>query len=209
MARKLPPIKGNIRILIICEGYEEYDYLTRLKSCKVWSNEFEVDIKNAKSINNVVATYEYHYFSGNYKLVVIFCDTEKYPYEQFSLLKQQINDFHDNKSADSIIFFANPCTMQIILSHFGKVSLKSNAKSDNAEFIKELTGISDYRATEKQRCAIMKKINAENYQTMKSNIAGLDKTCANVPSTNVIRLFNALDNGDVNWVNTINKKVEK
>ena len=181
MERMLPPIKENTRILIICEGYEEYDYLVRLKSCKVWSNEFGVDIKNAKSIDNVAAIYEYYYSNGNYKLVVVFCDTEKYPYEQFLLLKQKINDFHDNKSADSITFFANPCTMQIILSHFDKVSLKLNEKSYNAELIKKFTGVSDYRAMENQRSAIMKKINAENYQTMKNNIVALDKPYLNMP----------------------------
>lgn len=209
MERMLPPIKENTRILIICEGYEEYDYLVRLKSCKVWSNEFGVDIKNAKSIDNVAATYEYYYSNGNYKLVVVFCDTEKYPYEQFLLLKQKINDFHDNKSADSITFFANPCTMQIILSHFDKVSLKLNEKSYNAELIKKFTGVSDYRAMENQRSAIMKKINAENYQTMKNNIVALDKPYLNVPSTNAIRLFNALENGNENWVNSINIEIDK
>lgn len=205
----LPPIKENTRILIICEGYEEYDYLVRLKSCKVWSNEFGVDIKNAKSIDNVAAIYEYYYSNGNYKLVVVFCDTEKYPYEQFLLLKQKINDFHDNKSADSITFFANPCTMQIILSHFDKVSLKLNEKSYNAELIKKFTGVSDYRAMENQRSAIMKKINAENYQTMKNNIVALDKPYLNMPSTNAIRLFNALENGNENWVNSINIEIDK
>ena len=50
------------------------------------------------------------------------------------------------KAAEKLIIFANPCTMQIILSHFGDVSLSSQSKRVNAPIIERLTGVKDYDA---------------------------------------------------------------
>ncbi len=208
MARRLPPIKQSNRILIICEGNEEYEYLSRLKVCKVWSYEFSVDLKNAESIDNIVSLYEYHYQSGNYKLVVICCDTEKTPYTQFIALKNKIDNVHGNNASMHIVFFTNPCTMQVILSHFAVVSLKSNSKSINSKLINTLTGVKDYRATQKQLSSIMKKINSNNYQTMKKNISTLSTKWNAVPSSNMLNLFSNLDIGNEKWLKDINKKIE-
>ena len=209
MKRKLPPIKSENRILIICEGYEEFDYIQRLKKCDVWDKSISVEITNAKSIDNISALYSYKYRLGNYNLIVIFCDTEKYPYKQFLALKKKINDFHANRAADHIVFFANPCTLQIILSHFEKVRLTTNSKANNAPIIEKLTGIEDYRATESQRSALMKRITAENYTIMKKNISELNDTYTSIPSSNVLKLFYSLDNGDKAWIREINKKIEE
>lgn len=209
MKRKLPPIKSENRILIICEGYEEFDYIQRLKKCDVWDKSISVEITNAKSIDNISALYSYKYRLGNYNLIVVFCDTEKYPYKQFLALKKKINDFHGNRAADHIVFFANPCTLQIILSHFEKVRLTTSAKADNAPIIKKLTGIEDYRATESQRSALMKRITAENYTIMKKNISELNDTYTSIPGSNVLKLLCFLDNGDKTWIREINKKIEE
>lgn len=209
MQRKLPPIKNENRILIVCEGYEEYDYLQRLKTCEVWDKSISVDIKNAESIDNISAVYSYNYRSGNYKLVVVFCDTEKYPHKQFLALKNKINELHGNRAAEHVVFFANPCTLQIVLSHFEKVRLTSNSKSDNATIIKRLTGIEEYRATDSQRFAIMKKITAENYAVMEHNLSELCDTYTVIPSSNVLKLFNSLDNGNKAWIKETNKKIDK
>ena len=91
------------------------------------------------------------------------------------------------------MFFANPCSMQIILSHFDKVALKSNKKSVNAPIIEKLTGVPDYKATENQRKNIMKKIDSANYITMKGNIINLSSSYKNVPSTNCLTLFKKLE----------------
>ena len=80
--------------MIICEGSEEEDYLKRLKECGVWSREISARIINAKSIDEIVAHYQYHYQNGNYELVVVYCDTEREPYTQFLSLKTAINKFH-------------------------------------------------------------------------------------------------------------------
>ncbi len=208
MPRKLPVIKHENRVLIICEGFEEYDYLQKLKTCNVWSKDISVDLKNAKTIDNIAALYSYAYSSSNYKLIVLFCDTEKYPYEQFLALKNKINQFHGKKAADHVVFFANPCTLQIVLSHFQEVHLTTNNKSENASIVKSLTGVEDYRATEKQRSSIMKKITAENYIVMEQNLSKLSDNYLIIPSSNALRLFQFLDNGDLSWIKEINKAIE-
>ena len=50
MARRIPLVHNGAKILIICEGYEEYDYLKRLKSLRVWDENFCIEVENAKSI---------------------------------------------------------------------------------------------------------------------------------------------------------------
>lgn len=209
MDRRIPPIHTGAKILIICEGYEEYDYLTKLKGLGVWDDKFSIDIENAKSIDNIFAKYQYKYANNNYKLVVIFCDTEMYPCEKFVALRKLIDEMHGNKASNKILFFANPCTMQIILSHFAKVSLKTNSKSGNGVLISKYTGVCDYEATEKQRQQIFKKLNKINYQTMKNNLSGISENYTNVPSTNVSKLFDNLESYDKKWINSINKAIEE
>ncbi len=99
MSKKIPLINTGKRILIICEGSEEEDYFERLKECSVWSRDISVKVLNAKSIDAIIAHYQYHYQNGNYALIVVFCDTEKEPYTQFLSLRNSIDEFHGNKSA--------------------------------------------------------------------------------------------------------------
>lgn len=156
------------RICIVCEGYEEFDYINRLKQCSIWSGEYAVKSQNAKSLDNVFAVYQNEYQSDNYDLVVVYCDTEKSPYEKFTKMCEKINKFHDKQVTQDIVFFVNPCTLQIILSHFDVVKLKSNLKSDNANLVERLTGVKEYIAKKQQRESIIKKVNKKNYLTMKT-----------------------------------------
>lgn len=207
--RKLPSIKTGCKILIICEGFEEYDYITKLKECNVWSSAYNIKPRNAKSIDNLIAIYQNEYQNANYDLIVLFCDTEMMPYEQFCKLREAIDGFHGNKSADKLIIYANPCTMQIILSHFDKVKLTSNSKTKNSALIKKLTGVEDYIAEENQRKAIMKHINAKNYLNMKNNLNGIAIAYDKVPSTNVVYWFELFEDKNTKWVQEINKIIEK
>ena len=74
-------------------------------------------------INTIIARYQEKYQSDSYSLVLIFCDTDKGPSKEYKEIKQKINDFHDEDVADDIVIFGNPCTMQIILSHFAEIKL--------------------------------------------------------------------------------------
>ncbi|MCD8205731.1 MAG: RloB domain-containing protein [Clostridia bacterium] len=198
----------NLRhILIVCEGYEETEYIKRLIECGVWDSEIVVTAMNAKSISNIYSVYTYSAQKYTYDAVVIFCDTEEPPYTQFENLKKRISDAAKPVSWDKIIIFANPCTMQIVLSHFGYVRLRTNDKYVNSGKIKELTGVENYKAGDKQRFAVMRQITPENYGVMKKNIEKLDGGDYTVtPSTNVLTLFHALENLDSEWLNVFGRR---
>ena len=54
--------KGK-KICIICEGYEELDYIETLKSKAIFSNKYDFITVNAKSINTIIARYQEKYQS--------------------------------------------------------------------------------------------------------------------------------------------------
>ncbi len=209
MANKLPSAKNKDSLLIVCEGAEEFDYLNRLKTCGVWSNNFSVKPIDAGSIDKIYATYSYYYKTNSYRLIVIFCDTEKHPYDKFVAMKQKIDGFHGKCVADQIVFFVNPCTLQVVLLHFGAIKLTSNSKCDNAEKVERLTGVKNYDATEQQRRSIVNKINMQNYTKMKQRLAQLKDTYTYVPSSNVLHLFKALEMGNPKWLSEMNQKIER
>lgn len=107
------------KICIICEGSEEYDYLKKLNSLGVWSNKYSIKLEPADGNGSVPARYQDKFQNGSYDIVLVFCDTEKKPYEQYKDIKRKINEFHDiENAAAEVLIFSNPCTMQIILKHW-------------------------------------------------------------------------------------------
>jgi len=192
---KKPPIRRLSRVLIICEGFEEYDYLTAVACLDLWSDKLEISIKNAKSLDNIAGQYQYEYANGNYDYIFVFCDTEVPPYRQFRLLLGKINSTRGKNVALNVVCFANPCTMQIVLSHFAKVSLESNQKDKNAPLIQTLTGVHGYRAGRLQREKIASLITKENYFFMKQNVALLETDYTKKPSSNAFAFFSELENG--------------
>ena len=129
---------SNLRspICIICEGYEEVEYINKLILLNVFSTRYKIKTINAKSMGNIMNQYTDKMLSEAYYKVLIFCDTDKSPYIKYNEIKQKVNEFHDLDVADSIVIFGNPCTMQIVLSHFTEIKLTSNSKSINAEYIR-------------------------------------------------------------------------
>ncbi len=209
MRRRLPMKQSGRKICIVCEGNEEYDYLLRLKELQVWNKQYSVKLKNAGSIDNIAAIYQDAYTNDNYEAVFIFCDTEVAPFDQYNRLKGKITDlFGLSDAAAAVIFFCNPCTMQIILSHFDKVSLRSNQKSANRSTIERITSVKDYRATEQQRTAIAKKITPENYVFLKDNLKRLSSNYNEAPSTNFLQLLSYLESNDTGWINTLSKLLD-
>lgn len=195
------------KILIICEGNEEYWYIKKLLSLKVWSSSYKIDLKNAKGMDNIFAHYQNTYSNGSYKAIFIYCDTEMYPYDKFMLLKENIGKFHNKKSIiDKIIIFVNPCTLLIILLHFiAGCRLKTNKKSSNSIYIKDLFGIIEYRAKEKELERIMRDINQTNYMQMKTELLKLSKDYEILNSTNFSSLLEKLESNDISWL----KKYQK
>lgn len=210
MAKRFPMIVKQKKICVICEGYEEFDYIQRLKELGVWDGAYSITAKNAKSLDNISAMYQNEYSNDNYDLVVIFCDTEVAPYEQFKLLKKKLGELHGSAYVHKhILYFANPCTLLIVLAHFGIVHLSTNDKGKNATLVKQWTGIKDYQATEPQRKSIMRKINAGNYMTMKGNLSTYSKKEEVLCSTNFPDLLEKLERGNPKWISEINKKLEE
>lgn len=200
-------IKGR-RICIICEGDEERDYIDTLLNKKVFSDKYSfAEPINAKSINNIYNRYTDKYQSNSYDLVLVFCDTDKGPSEKYKEIKQKINDFHGVDIADDIIIFGNPCTMQIILSHFAEIKLTSQSKHVNAKYIEELTGIKQYDATETQRKNLFSKIKRSNYEVMKENIKKLPTNDEDISSTNFLKFIENFESENDSWIDEINRKL--
>ena len=139
MVPLLPPLKDNKKIYIICEGSEEYDYLNRLKILNVWSDVYDITLRDAKGNGNLYPIYQNVYQKGNYDLVVIVCDTEKKPHEQFNDICCKVNSLHAFELASQhVVMFTNPCTMQVILLHWdSSVRLQTPSKRRSATYIEK------------------------------------------------------------------------
>ena len=83
MANRVPFFFDKHKICIICEGNEEYAYLDKLRSLEVWNAQYSISLDNAGGNGNIPARYQDRYQNGSYELVLIFCDTEKKPHEQY------------------------------------------------------------------------------------------------------------------------------
>lgn len=207
---KLPVINQKHRICIVCEGYEDKAYISRLLELHVWSNSYDISLKNAKSASNIFAVFQDIFQNNIYELVLVFCDTDKAPYREYCLVKKKINDFFGKrKASDKLIIFANPCTMQIILSHFGEVSLKNQGKKTNASVIEQLTGVANYDAHEDQIQAICSKIFQRSYPDMRRRVAAINETDTVSPSTNMALFLDRFEKDDVKWITEINSFLAK
>ena len=195
------------RICIICEGFEEMDYLNVLINKAIFSNRYDFVLVNSKSINSISTIYKARYQSNSYDLVLVFCDTDKYPSARYNHLKNEINKFHDNDVANDIVIFGNPCTMQVILSHFAGIKLTSQSKAINSRFIEEYTGIKNYKATLEQRTELFSHIKRDNYKVMKENVAKLSSDDSDLSSTNFLKFINYFEDNDDLWIDEINNKL--
>lgn len=197
MPNKLPKFLDKHKICVICEGNEEYEYLERLKVLKVWDVQYEIIPDNAGGNGNIPARYQDSYQNGSYELVLVFCDTEKKPYEQYEDIKRKINEFHGIDTAgDTVVMFANPCTMQIIAKHWTDVLIKSPAKPVNAPLIEEFTGVKNYKGRADQIAAVMEHVTAENYVDMRERVSGLETRDTVVGSSNFGRFMELFGSGD-------------
>lgn len=195
------------KICVICEGFEELDYLNALINKAVFSNKYEFVLVNSKSINNISSIYQIRYQSNSYDLVLVFCDTDKLPSARYKEIKDEIDEFHGRDVADEIVIFGNPCTMQIILSHFTEIKLTSQSKSVNSKYIEQYVGIINYKATDEQRKELFSKIKRSNYEKMKENIAKLSTDDNVVSSTNILNFLKLFENNETGWIDEINNKL--
>ena len=204
MGNRLPKIFTGSRICIICEGDEEYEYLEKLISLDVWSKEYCFQLENAGGNGNIPARYQDKYQNGAYDLVLVFCDTDRKPYEQYVDIKRRIDEFHGvENAADKIMIFGNPCTMQIIIEHWGDVRLCSNNKKKNAPVIYDLTGIEGYKGRKEQRRKLFSQITTKNYQEMRERIKQIPWDDTVEGSTNFGRFLDYFSSDEDEWIKTI------
>lgn len=205
--------KTKKKICLICEGFEEFDYISKLLELHVWTNVYDFELVNAESCGNISARYQDRYQSDNYDIVLVFCDTDRRPEDGFELIRTKINNLFGNSiAADKVIIFVNPCTMQVILSHFGDVSLKTQNKRKNDSEIKRLTGLTDskkYDGCKEHRDFIFSKISVDNYKEMKDRIVTLSDNYKNQPSTNFVDYLNLFEGTNTDWIDEINELIEK
>lgn len=210
MASKLPQIFTGSRICVICEGDEEYEYLEKLISLDVWSKMYLFQLENAEGNGNIPARYQDKFQNGSCDLVLVFCDTDKKPYEQYEDIKRKINKFHGvENAADQIVIYGNPCTMQIIIEHWDDVVLGSHKKKKNAPIIFKLTGIEGYKGRADQRRELFSRITKENYQEMRARIKCLPSDDMVEGSTNFGKFMEHFSTDDDKWIQVINSALEE
>ncbi|MCF0107106.1 MAG: hypothetical protein HUJ53_10110 [Holdemanella sp.] len=208
MASRIPKIFDRHKICIICEGAEEYEYLKKLNSLNVWSHKYDVRLISADGNGNIPARYQNAYQNGSYEIIFIFCDTDRKPYEQYSDIKRKINEFHGTETASNhVILFGNPCTMQVILQHYGNVSLTKSNKKKNSSIIEEYTGIKGYKAKKEQREVLFEMITVDNYKIMCERVKLLSKDDEEVGSSNFNILMERLESENSQWINMINEEL--
>lgn len=209
MSNRRPGLYNKRKVCIICEGNEEYKYIDRLKELKVWNEQYEVSLVNAEGNGNIPARYQDRYQNGAYEAVLIFCDTDKKPYEQYDDIKRKINEFHGiDGIANEIIIFGNPCTMQIILKHWTDEMLTSQAKQVNAPIIEELTKVKGYKGKENQIKEIMNCITPKNYSAMRERVKLLDQNDSIIGNSNFSKIIEWLESENCEWIDKINKMLE-
>ena len=100
-------------------------------------------------------TFQNEFQNDRYEIILVLCDTDKGPYREYRQIKEKL------------IIFANPCTMQIILQHFGDVRLINQGKKTNSAEIEHLTGVIGYDAHEEQILELCRRITRSNYPDMR------------------------------------------
>ncbi len=207
---KLPKLVRKHRICVICEGYEDFAYFNRLLELDVWSDTYDFSLKNAKSASNIPAMFQDLFQNDMFEIILVFCDTDKAPYREYVQIKNKINSYlNKQKAAVELVIYANPCTMQIILSHFGDVSLKNQGKRTNALEIEKWTGIKDYDAHEDQIKELCNKIFRRSYEDMKMRVSAINFSDTTSCSTNFAVFLDRFESSDSRWISTIQKYLKE
>ena len=207
---RLPRLSSKHKVCIICEGYEEHQYLNKLINLSVWSNNYEFILINAKSASNIFPKYQDAYNNARYEIILVFCDTDKPPFKEYNLIKNKINGFHGKRNASNkTVIFANPCTMQIILLHFDDVLLTTQAKKTNSPIIYKLTGVENYDAKEEQIKQICGKIFQRTYVAMKKRLKNIKDSDTECSSTNFGKFLEYFEDTDPKWIKEINKYLDE
>ncbi len=95
---------------------------------------YNVDIRNAKAASNIPSFFQAAYAKNFYEIVFVVCDKDRNP-EQYVNIISKLDDILGPGKAKEIVIFTCPCTLQVILSHFGDVQLTTQAKKKQHEMM--------------------------------------------------------------------------
>ena len=195
-------------VLIIAEGQEEKPYIDKILSFpNIDKNAyFFAPAVNAKGNGNISARYQFEIQRGFYDIVLVFCDADKGS-EQFLSIVHEIGEkfFCNKEDGIKVFLFANPVTLQIVLSHFGDVSLTKVDKKKNASQVQALTNVANYDAKEEQIKAILDQIHFRSLENFKKRLAKLSTDFRDVPSTNFLVFLERFESEDTSWIDEINR----
>ncbi|MCD8201494.1 MAG: hypothetical protein LUD47_05460 [Clostridia bacterium] len=99
--------------------------------------------------------------------------------------------------------------MQLILSHGSDIRLKTKENREHQPETEESCGVKNYGKDRHDRDALVSKITAENYADMKKRIGRLSSDFEEIPSTNVLPLFDALDGAGSEWIDSVMEEVRR
>lgn len=199
-----------IRIQIICEGAEEWHYIKRILSFNRYNKSHYCFLEpiNAKSNSQLVNRYQNEFSKTKSDLILIYCDVDK----DIDSFNEMVNKLATNLSIDfdvakRLFIFSNPVTLQIVLSHFGKVEIKEKGKAENAPEVKRLTGIDNYKAREDQLIEISSKIKYSSCDTLIENLKDVSTNINDVPSTNFLEFITNIEGEDDLWAKELIKAI--
>ncbi len=208
--RGIPPSviykRFKIKIEIICEGLEEVLYLKRLLSFHYWNELLDIVLTNANGISSVYSAYSKSRATHkDTSYFFILCDSgesDSQARNEFNKIIGNVNnDLKGRNPATDLVIFANPCTMQIFLSHFEVVmvpgeDLKVKA---NKDYICAIAGVSGYSKTHDGISSFMKRISRESYKTLKENLLKYPTDYHTPNSTNALSMLTRLESQDLSW----------
>ena len=198
-----PDINHRPRVCIVCEGYEEEAYVNALIDKGLWPH-YRFKVVNAKGAGNVTARFQNEVSADSCEAVLMFCDTDRRPFDEYVAIKGRLRAMLGQKARlENLVIYANPCSMQVILLHFGSepVSLKTQSKHVNADIIEQLTGVAGYKAhQEGQIDTICGKITRANYAIMKERAAAINNPDDVPGSSNFIVFAERFEGEDDNWL---------
>ena len=142
----LPPTLQEKKLRNIClilEGFEEYYYFKRILEFPCFNGTYNVDIRNAKAASNIPSFFQAAYAKNFYEIVFVVCDKDRNP-EQYVNIISKLDDILGPGKAKEIVIFTCPCTLQVILSHFGDVQLTTQAKKAARDDVQRLTDVANY-----------------------------------------------------------------
>lgn len=205
----LPPTLQEKKLRNIClilEGFEEYYYFKRILEFPCFKGTYNVDIRNAKAASNIPSFFQAAYAKNFYEIVFVVCDKDRNP-EQYVNIISKLDDILGPGKAKEIVIFTCPCTLQVILSHFGDVQLTTQAKKAARDDVQRLTDVENYDTHQDQLKTICSKIYYRSYEKMKQRIAQLSTCPDDIPSTNILSLFGYLESQNPQWIDGINERL--